>query len=69
MRLCGCMTASTPTSVRRAGLCMWGGMLRAMRRSYRSERYLGIIERVRAAERELIESPDVEFRFHSGVPV
>ncbi len=26
------------------------------------------IERVRAAERELIESPDVEFRFHSGVP-
>ena len=27
------------------------------------------IERVRAAERELIESPDVEFRFHSGVPV
>ena len=27
------------------------------------------IERVRVAERELIESPDVEFRFHSGVPV
>ena len=27
-----------------------------------------VIERVRAAERELIESPDVEFRFHSGVP-
>ena len=26
------------------------------------------IERVRAAERVLIESPDVEFRFHSGVP-
>lgn len=26
------------------------------------------IERVRAAERELIESPDQEFRFHSGVP-
>lgn len=26
------------------------------------------IERVRAAERELIESPDTEFRFHSGVP-
>ena len=26
------------------------------------------IERVRVAERELIESPDVEFRFHSGVP-
>ncbi|MCE5363717.1 tRNA-(ms[2]io[6]A)-hydroxylase [Pseudomonas anguilliseptica] len=27
------------------------------------------IERVRAAERELIESPDTEFRFHSGVPM
>lgn len=26
------------------------------------------VERVRAAERELIESPDSEFRFHSGVP-
>lgn len=26
------------------------------------------IQRVRAAERELIESPDTEFRFHSGVP-
>lgn len=26
------------------------------------------IERVRAAERELIESADTEFRFHSGVP-
>ncbi|WP_332846673.1 tRNA-(ms[2]io[6]A)-hydroxylase [Pseudomonas lactucae] len=27
-----------------------------------------VIERVRAAEQTLIESPDVEFRFHSGVP-
>ncbi len=27
-----------------------------------------VIERVRAAEQELIESPDEEFRFHSGVP-
>lgn len=27
------------------------------------------IERVRVAERELIESPDVELRFHSGVPL
>ncbi len=27
-----------------------------------------VIERVRAAEQELIESPDDEFRFHSGVP-
>lgn len=27
-----------------------------------------VIERVREAERELIESPDEEFRFHSGVP-
>lgn len=26
------------------------------------------VERVREAERELIESPDQEFRFHSGVP-
>ncbi len=26
------------------------------------------IERVRAVERDLIESPDSEFRFHSGVP-
>ncbi|MCU1716323.1 tRNA-(ms[2]io[6]A)-hydroxylase [Pseudomonas sp. 5P_3.1_Bac2] len=26
------------------------------------------IERVRAVEQELIESPDTEFRFHSGVP-
>ncbi|KIP91911.1 MULTISPECIES: tRNA-(ms[2]io[6]A)-hydroxylase [Pseudomonas] len=28
-----------------------------------------VIERVRAAEQALIESPDDEFRFHSGVPV
>lgn len=28
-----------------------------------------VIDRVRAAEQELIESPDVEFRFHSGVPM
>nr|WP_256261186.1 tRNA isopentenyl-2-thiomethyl-A-37 hydroxylase MiaE [Pseudomonas gingeri] len=27
-----------------------------------------VIERVRAVEQELIESPDSEFRFHSGVP-
>ena len=27
-----------------------------------------VIERVRAAEQDLIESPDIEFRFHSGVP-
>ncbi len=27
------------------------------------------IERVRLVERELIESPDSEFRFHSGVPL
>ncbi len=27
-----------------------------------------VIERLRAAEQTLIESPDVEFRFHSGVP-
>ena len=27
-----------------------------------------VIDKVREAERELIESPDVEFRFHSGVP-
>jgi tRNA-(ms[2]io[6]A)-hydroxylase len=27
-----------------------------------------VIERVRIAEAELIESPDTEFRFHSGVP-
>ena len=27
-----------------------------------------VVERVRAAEQELIESPDTEFRFHSGVP-
>ena len=26
------------------------------------------VVRVREAERELIESPDIEFRFHSGVP-
>ena len=26
------------------------------------------VEKVRAAEQELIESPDEEFRFHSGVP-
>ncbi len=29
----------------------------------------GVIERVRAVERNLIESPDDEFRFHSGVPL
>ncbi|MNT98908.1 tRNA-(MS[2]IO[6]A)-hydroxylase (MiaE) [compost metagenome] len=28
-----------------------------------------VIDKVRNAEQELIESPDVEFRFHSGVPV
>jgi len=28
-----------------------------------------VIDRVRAAEQALIESADVEFRFHSGVPV
>lgn len=28
-----------------------------------------MIDKVRAAEQELIESPDVEFRFHSGVPM
>ncbi|UDI90794.1 MULTISPECIES: tRNA-(ms[2]io[6]A)-hydroxylase [Pseudomonas] len=28
-----------------------------------------VIEKVRAAEQDLIESPDEEFRFHSGVPV
>ena len=28
-----------------------------------------VIEKVRTAEQELIESPDEEFRFHSGVPV
>ena len=28
-----------------------------------------VIEKVRAGERELIETPDSEFRFHSGVPV
>lgn len=27
------------------------------------------VARVRAVERELIESPDTEFRFHSGVPM
>ncbi|WP_068826259.1 tRNA-(ms[2]io[6]A)-hydroxylase [Pseudomonas sp. BMS12] len=27
-----------------------------------------VVDRVREAERELIESPDSEFRFHSGVP-
>ncbi|EPL12555.1 tRNA-(ms[2]io[6]A)-hydroxylase [Pseudomonas sp. CF150] len=27
-----------------------------------------VIDRVRATEQDLIESPDVEFRFHSGVP-
>ena len=26
------------------------------------------VERVRVAEAELIQSPDSEFRFHSGVP-
>ncbi|MNJ79051.1 tRNA-(MS[2]IO[6]A)-hydroxylase (MiaE) [compost metagenome] len=26
------------------------------------------VERFRELERELIESPDAEFRFHSGVP-
>ncbi|MDO9322562.1 MAG: tRNA isopentenyl-2-thiomethyl-A-37 hydroxylase MiaE, partial [Pseudomonas sp.] len=28
-----------------------------------------VIEKVRAGEQELIEAPDTEFRFHSGVPV
>lgn len=27
------------------------------------------IEEIRLAERELIESPDEDFRFHSGVPM
>ena len=33
-----------------------------------SEKLDAKIEEIRLAERELIESPDEDFRFHSGVP-
>jgi tRNA-(ms[2]io[6]A)-hydroxylase len=57
----------------------YGGLLKSESRHYQGYLKLAYqfghaqdvdhtIEKVRAAERELIESPDEEFRFHSGVP-
>ena len=57
----------------------YGGLLKSESRHYQGYLKLAhqygeeadvarVIERVREAERELIESPDSEFRFHSGVP-
>lgn len=57
----------------------YGGLLKSESRHYQGYLKLAYqygeardvdhaIEKVRAAERELIESPDGEFRFHSGVP-
>lgn len=58
----------------------YGGLLKSESRHYQGYLKLAYqhgdaqdveatVERVKAAERELIESPDEEFRFHSGVPV
>ncbi|WP_271408206.1 tRNA-(ms[2]io[6]A)-hydroxylase [Pseudomonas sp. Q1-7] len=58
----------------------YGGLLKSESRHYQGYLKLAYqygeardvdrtIEKVRAAERELIETPDGEFRFHSGVPV
>lgn len=58
----------------------YGGLLKSEARHYQGYLKLAYqygeeadvtctVERVRAAERELIESPDSEFRFHSGVPL
>ena len=58
----------------------YGGLLKSEARHYQGYLKLAYqygdeadvtstVERVRAAECELIESPDSEFRFHSGVPV
>ncbi|MFC5698291.1 tRNA-(ms[2]io[6]A)-hydroxylase [Pseudomonas sp. GCM10022186] len=57
----------------------YGGLLKSESRHYQGYLKLAYqygeapdvertIEKVRAAEKELIESPDREFRFHSGVP-
>ncbi|MDH4872814.1 tRNA isopentenyl-2-thiomethyl-A-37 hydroxylase MiaE [Pseudomonas sp. BN515] len=57
----------------------YGGLLKSESRHYQGYLKLAYqfgdardvdhtVEKVRAAERELIESPDEEFRFHSGVP-
>ncbi|QEY63866.1 tRNA-(ms[2]io[6]A)-hydroxylase [Metapseudomonas lalkuanensis] len=57
----------------------YGGLLKSESRHYQGYLKLAYqfgeardvdrtIEKVRVAERELIESPDEEFRFHSGVP-
>ncbi|WP_043310166.1 tRNA-(ms[2]io[6]A)-hydroxylase [Pseudomonas sp. ML96] len=57
----------------------YGGLLKSESRHYQGYLKLAYqygeasdvqrtIERVRETERELIESPDQEFRFHSGVP-
>ena len=58
----------------------FGGLLKSEARHYQGYLKLAYqygdeadvtstVERVRAAECELIESPDTEFRFHSGVPL
>lgn len=58
----------------------YGGLLKSEARHYQGYLKLAYqygdeadvtstVERVRAAECELIESPDTEFRFHSGVPL
>ncbi|AYF86164.1 tRNA isopentenyl-2-thiomethyl-A-37 hydroxylase MiaE [Pseudomonas sp. JS3066] len=58
----------------------YGGLLKSESRHYQGYLKLAYlygeardvdhcIEKVRVAEQELIESPDEEFRFHSGVPV
>ncbi|AOE86201.1 tRNA-(ms[2]io[6]A)-hydroxylase [Pseudomonas sp. TCU-HL1] len=57
----------------------YGGLLKSESRHYQGYLKLAYaygeaqdvertIEKVRLAERELIESPDQEFRFHSGIP-
>ncbi|MNG16221.1 tRNA-(MS[2]IO[6]A)-hydroxylase (MiaE) [compost metagenome] len=57
----------------------YGGLLKSESRHYQGYLKLAYqfgdardvdqtIEKVRAAEQTLIESPDEEFRFHSGVP-
>ncbi|MFZ6050024.1 tRNA-(ms[2]io[6]A)-hydroxylase [Pseudomonas sp. CR3202] len=57
----------------------YGGLLKSESRHYQGYLKLAYqygeapdvertVEKVRAAEKELIESPDNEFRFHSGIP-
>ena len=64
--------SNSPKLVRcRGKTTLWTGFQGYLKLAYQygdAKDIAHVIERVRAAEQELIESPDVEFRFHSGVP-